>query len=79
LEIEQRLLNEKYGDAEINMLSTLLNKVAILSQSNKHDKAIDILNDILSRLGKLSQTPIQTIKQEDQMDSLALCSIINEN
>ena len=41
----------------------MLNKVAILSQSNKHDKAIEILNDVVSRTAKIQSA--KAIKHED--------------
>jgi len=36
-------LSEKFGDVETSIISTKLNKVALLSQSNKHDAAIELL------------------------------------
>lgn len=54
LEIEQRLLVENFGDAQTSIISTKLNKVALLSQSNKHDAAIDLLQkDILDSCNKI--------------------------
>jgi len=50
LELEEKLAEENYGTSHISIISTYLNKSSILSQMNKHDLALEAVNQALDQM-----------------------------
>ena len=50
LDFEEKLAAEDYGASKISIISTYLNKAAILSQTGKHEEAEKIISQTLEKL-----------------------------
>jgi len=50
LELEEKLAQENYGNSNISIISTYLNKSSILSQTGQHEKALETINMALDKI-----------------------------
>jgi len=50
LELEEKLAQENYGNSNISIISTYLNKSSILSQTGQHEKALETINMALDKM-----------------------------
>lgn len=57
LELEEKLAHENYGNSNVSIISTYLNKSSILSQMKQHEKALETINQALDKIQEAESKP----------------------
>jgi len=77
LELEEKLAEENYGASHISIISTYLNKSSILSQMNKHDLALEAVNQALDQMKEVEMNYKLTEGEKVHIQHLRMSAFYN--
>lgn len=72
LELEEKLAHENYGNSNISIISTYLNKSSILSQMKQHEKALETINQALDKIQEAEAKPDSSENEKKHIQNLRM-------